>query len=483
MEKSGMDRRRAAFGAGLLTALLCGIASAQAQQNYSVPLAVEVRTSPEEPALGSPWIITFLVDYPSPSEVSVRYPPLPQSLSLESIRTGARLEGTPGTGLRRFTAIEFWLLPQKPGPIRLRPFEIAVLEKQAYVSPVISTYIQGTLTEPYCAWNVPKSLAIGETGELSLRLFNWDPAKPPPKPELLRREVPAHTILEEKPLSESDIKQGIMLRLTVIPLDGAVFTLDMFHIQLQREGAVLTVPSLSIPLVPAKKNEEKNEEKNGEKTSEEETSVPENSSVPLPPARETPPIPFPETPAPLFQPLRSGYENILRKIRNLWNEGDRAHALAELRPSERDHLVGPRFMLTRREAEQRLGFDFSPDEVWRPRSLALFSLITSLGALAFLLSKHLVISKRKISLFRAAVFATLLVIAGAAGRELAGTRSQAVLREDAPVYRIPDEAGGISAYFKEGEPARILSSSEYWINIETLDGRIGWTRKDTVILY
>ncbi|MDR2519007.1 MAG: hypothetical protein LBD13_06300 [Spirochaetaceae bacterium] len=468
-----MDRRRAAFGAGLLTTLLCGIFSAQAQQDYSVPLAVEVQTSPEEPALGSPWIITFLVDHPSPSEVSVHYPPLPQSLSLESIRTGARLERVQGTDFRRFTAIEFWLLPQKPGPIRLMPFEIAVLEKQAYVSPVISAYIQGTLTEPYWAWSVPKSLAVGEAGELSLRLFNWDPAKPPPKPELLERGVPVHTILEEKPLSESDIKQGIVLRLTVIPLNGAVFTLDALHIR--HEGAVLTVPPLSIPLVPAHKNENKNEEKTPE----------EKSSVPLMEARETPPIPFPETLAAVFPPLRPGYENILRKIRGLWDEGDRAQALAELRQRERDHLAGPCFMLTRREAEQRLGFEVSPDEVWHPRSLALFFLLISLGGLAFLgfLSQPLVISKRKIPLFRGAVFAALLVSAGAAGRTLAGTRSQAVLREDAPVYRIPDEAGGISAYFKEGEPARILSTSEYWINIETLDGRIGWARKDTIILY
>jgi hypothetical protein len=378
--------------------------------------------------------------------------------------------------------------------VLLGPFEINVPDRAPYISPVISVHIQGTaLREPYCAWTAPDFLVVGRRGELSLRLFNRDPAMPLPKPELLWRGVPVKTVVEEAPLSEADRKEGIALRLTVIPLDSggagagnmdsegsAFFTFDA--LQLRHEGVLLTVPALRIPVVPAKKEKK---EKEKEKEEKEASGARETPSAERPGAGGNPAPLFPETPLPVFPPARGGYEKALGKVRLLWDQGRRAECLAEIRRLERDTLQGPYFALSRREAERRLGFAFSADEPWRPRVLLFGSLFGSLGALVFpgLSVRRLAVSRRRIPLFQAVACAALLTGAALSGRELLTAQRQALFREDAPVYRIPDGAGGISAYLREGEPARVLSVSEYWIHIETLDGRIGWTRKDTVIFY
>jgi hypothetical protein len=243
----------------------------------------------------------------------------------------------------------------------------------------------------------------------------------------------------------------------------------------------LTVPALRIPVVPAKKEKEKEKEKEEKETS----GARETLSAERPGAGGNPAPLFPETPLPVFPLARGGYEKALGKVRLRWDAGRRAECLADLRRLERDSLLGPDFARLRREADRCRGFAVSADEPWRPQVLLLGSLFGSLGALVFpaLSVRRLAVSRRRIPLFQAAACAALLTGAALSGRELVTAQRQALFREDAPVYRIPDGAGGISAYLREGEPARVMSVSEYWIHIETLDGRIGWTRKDTVIFY
>ncbi|GHU19091.1 hypothetical protein FACS1894163_11680 [Spirochaetia bacterium] len=71
MEKPGMDRRRARLRPGLLglLALLSLCAPGLDAQEPSGPPAVVVQTSPESPAVGDLWTVTFLVDHPFPSDV------------------------------------------------------------------------------------------------------------------------------------------------------------------------------------------------------------------------------------------------------------------------------------------------------------------------------------------------------------------------------------------------------------------------------
>lgn len=502
MEKQRMDRRHVLFGSGLLS---CGILlwyllypavtmSAQIDTESgdqgradSDSLIVEVQAVPEMPALHSPWILTFLVDHPSPSEVIIRYPPLPSALSLESIRTGARMLERPGETRRRWTAIEFWFIPQRPGAISLKPFEISTPDKRSLTAP-ISGYIQGTIGEyhPYFSWGTPPhSLNIGEQGELSLYLINWDPQKPLPSGDLLRRKVPEQAILEERVIAESDRKQGVALRLGIIPLGGREFTLE--PVRIQHEGLTLEIPGISIPLITGEK-EEPPEERSGSLLSPPETP---NPSAPA----------LPEIPVQVFPLFRSDYDKALQKIRSLWNEGHIPEALAEMRLHEREHLAGPQFAVLRREAERRLGFELARDERRRPRKLFRFLFLVSLGLLILtaiwcIRNRQFLILKQKAVTFHfpwgykgiVVILIALMIIAAIGFSE--GMLYSAPDRKTGPAilkaseaYRVPDEGGGISARFSDGQPVIIRSVSDSWMYVESFDGRIGWVPRDKVMVY
>jgi hypothetical protein len=355
---------------------------------------------------------------------------------------------------------------------------------KTFLTDTISVHIQGTIREyrPYFFWeNPPRSLQIGEQEAVSLRLVNWDPEKPLPKREQLQGGTPEQMILEEQPLSESDQARGIILRLKVIPLGGQRFTLKAFR--LQYEGFNLEVPGLSIPIIPKTRE-------NPEKQREALTSSHQ--------AEEEPPVvfPFPEIAAPIFPLFRTDYEQGLASARSFWNEGLIPEALAEMRRNERDNLTGSHFAALRQEAERILGLDLTQDEPWRPRKIALGIFLGSLSLL--ILTVILPLGKRRLFLsqgksvtsrlswgYKSIVIILMVLISSALfvlvrdhGRE----NGSAVLRATT-AYRVPDAAGGASAYFGEGQPVSIHSVSDAWVYVESFDGRLGWVLRDKVIVY
>jgi hypothetical protein len=50
-------------------------------------------------------------------------------------------------------------------------------------------------------------------------------------------------------------------------------------------------------------------------------------------------------------------------------------------------------------------------------------------------------------------------------------------------YRVPDYSSGISAEFREGQPALIRARTALWVYAETYDGLSGWIPRDKVIPY
>ncbi|MDR2536538.1 MAG: hypothetical protein LBD29_10970, partial [Treponema sp.] len=398
----------------------------------------EIQTSPENPNIASPWIITFMVDHPFPAEVAVRHPPLPPALMLESIRTGSRIIES-----KRWTAVEYWFIPQRSGAITLSPFEI-ITPDHIFVTEAVSGYVQGTFREyrPEFFWiGPPASLVIGESRELVLRLINWDPRTPLPKQKLFQEEVPKQAILEDKPLSETDLEQGILLRLAVIPLGGEEFTLKTRLIQ--HEGLTLEIPGLSIPLIP--RQEQKKQAKKAPDDALIDTSPPPQSQQ----TGVLPEIGFQGFP--LFQ---ADYEKALEKIRSLWNQGQIPEALAEIRRNEREQLGGPQFIPLRREAERLLGFEITQDEPWRPRKLFIFFFIASVIILLLLCIK--IVTSCFSWGYKSIVIVLLALIGVFSFREgllnRASTRETgpAILRE-ADAYRVPEKNSPISAHFNEGQ--------------------------------
>ncbi len=50
-------------------------------------------------------------------------------------------------------------------------------------------------------------------------------------------------------------------------------------------------------------------------------------------------------------------------------------------------------------------------------------------------------------------------------------------------YRVPEESGGISGSFKDGEPGIIQAAAGDWLYIETISGKSGWVPLNKVTRY
>jgi hypothetical protein len=447
-------------------------------------LEVVLYAYPESPQVHTGWIVTLLVDYPVPGDVTVQHPPLPETLTLESIRTRPhRVKQSPESGKVQ-SMIEFWFIPQRAGTLTLGSFEVRTPDMR-YVTEPRSWNIQGETKREYrpvCSWlRPPKSLRIGEKGRVVLHLSNWDPRKPWPGTELFLKELPEGALLEAEPLHPQDREQGLVLRLEVIPVEGTEFTLKSRRILY--EGLSIEIPELRIPLIPG--------------------AVPSSLN---PTAMDTPPeaagprdgnLPFPGAAPPRFFWFRGDYEQALQGIQSLWNQGKIPEALGAMRRNERENLAGPAFALLRREAEQRLGLPLTQDEPWRPRKLYRILLGLSLGILALTFAavmfrrvreKGIVTSKipqgyKGMSMVLILGTALLLFSLAGLGKLRLGTATGQGIIRTAQAYRVPEAGGMVSASFSEGEPVRIRLVSDFWVYVESFDGRLGWVPRDRVIWY
>jgi hypothetical protein len=442
--------------------------------------ALGMTAYPESPQVHTTWIVALVVDHPAPGEVTVQHPPLPESLTVESIRTRPHQARHSLESRKVQTMVEFWFIPRQAGPLTLGAFEVHTPDTR-YLTEPSSWYIQGETKKEYhpvCSWlRPPTSLRIGEGGKAFLQLKDWDPRKPWPETELFLKELPEGALLEAEPLSPQDRDQGLVLRLGIIPLEGTAFTLKSRRIL--HEGLSIEIPELRIPLFPG--------------------TVPPS---PSPTIRDRPPaapgpkewsLPLPRTAPPRLPWLQGDYEQALQRIQILWNQGKIPEALGEMRRNERENLAGPSFALLRREAEQGLGITLTQDEPWMPRKLYYILLGLSLGIFVFTFAAVLfrrIRGKRNVTSriaqgYKGMVWILgtgllLFALAGLGRLHLAA--GQGVLRA-AQAYRVPEEAGMVSASFSEGEPVQIRSASDFWVYVESFDGRRGWVPQDKLIRY
>ncbi|MDR2798662.1 MAG: hypothetical protein LBB80_09995 [Treponema sp.] len=510
MEKPGMDRSSSRYRTGLLNRksgnilvllliLVSYLGAQEAGQEareedldqawpgtsteiQDPALGVVLYAYPESPQVHTSWIVALLVDYPVPREVTVQHPLLPETLTLESIRTMPYRAGQSPESGKVQTMVEFWFIPQRAGTLTLGPFEVRTPDTR-YLTKSSSWYIQGETKREYrpvCSWlRPPQSLRIGERGQVVLRLRDWDPRKPWPGTELFLKELPEGALLEAEPLSPQDREQGLVLRLGVIPLEGIEFTWKSRRIL--HEGLSIEIPELRIPLIPGVAPP---------------SPRPTVTDKPLAAAqyREWS---LPYTAPPKFPWFRDDYEQALKRIQSLWNQGKIPEALGEMRRNERENLAGPSFTLLRREAEQGLGLALTHDEPWRPRTVYRILLGLSLGILAFTFAaitlrrfhgKGIVTSRiaqgyKGMSMVLILGTALLLFALAGLGKLHLGTATgQGVLRA-AQAYRVPEEGGMVSASFKEGEPVQIRSVSDCWVYVESFDRRLGWVPRDKLIWY
>ncbi|MDR1030579.1 MAG: hypothetical protein LBL76_06865 [Treponema sp.] len=469
----------------MLVCLLLLVPYLGAQEAGEV-LTVEWYSHPEVPQVHTSWVVGLLVDYPVSRDITVHRPPLPGTLTLESIRTRPRRTGTDPESGNIQTMVEFWFIPHKVGPLTLGSFEVITPDKR-YVTEPRSWYIQGEEKreyQPVCSWvNPPQSLEIGERGIAALRLMDWDPQKPWPDAAFVLKELPEGALLEAEPLRGHDQEQGIVLRLGIIPLKGPEFTFKPMRIL--HEGFSLEIPEFRVQITPGVY-----------------PPFPKPKAADIPPlvaARpDTSNLPFPQAVPQVFPWFRVDYEQALYPIQNLWNQGKIPEALGAMRRNERENLAGPCFALLRREAEQTLGLPLTQDEPWRPLKLYRLLLTVSLGVLLFaLIAVLLRLGRRKHGFVTSPTFQgykgiKILLILGVGLLMFAmnglgifqpgKAAGQGVLRT-ALAYRVPEDGGGVSASFSEGQPVQIRAVSDYWVYVESFDGRLGWVARDKLIWY
>jgi hypothetical protein len=446
---------------------------------------VLVRTFPVSPLSGSAWTLSLLVEHPVPEEVKVLAPSFAGDLFPDRILKGGRIlnadgedaAGDSGRALH-WTVVEYRFIPDSPGIHTIGSFTVTSPRGETLIPP-LSLKVQDAkpLPSPYrpeIFWdNIPGTLAAGKEALLQLRVRagnSRSPAREIPRPgdlpgaALFMPPVPAGLILEAAALNDAERREGLILRLKVIPLN--ISTLSLPARTVVWEDAVFEIPALRIPVsAAASPPEAAGKTAPGAAAAREVTSTQEPAAVQAAAAEkdaagsaaaDAAAIPFPHFKPPripLPKSLVASCESLYAEANNLWDRAYRAEALAELRRNERDHPAGPLFAALRREAERSLALTGTDDEKWRPGKLGSCLVCFTLAAVLFFTALS---GGRKRRLTFAAFFLSLGLIfmynfiEGSLSR-----RPRRAIAKETVVRRVPDPAGAVTARFAEGLPVRL----------------------------
>ena len=412
---------------------------------------VLVRSSPDRPVAGSMWTLTLLIAHADPYEVDVRAPHFTGSLFLDQVIKAPRLLN-PATGqmlsvnvpleqvppeqtkaFEHWTVMEYRFLLNSPGTLSFDAFAVITPRGRTETAPFeINVSMPPGTTEIRryrLVWEgMPSSLAIGENAVFKLRVDSPDVLKEVGIHEagLFLPAVPPGHILEPLPLAFEEKSAGIALKLRLIPLAAIPFVLE--RRQVSHNNSVFEIPALRIPVTQAN-----NAEKTAKSSASQQLSETESKSKF--PALETAAAAQPR----LYQKHQSECENIYHGVKDLWESGHYADALAKLRQNERDHPAKAFFAVIRRGAEQALGFTATNDE-----------------------------KKTFLSFW--------------------GKQSRAAVLRETSVRRIPDMAGEEIALFREGQPVLLSTQSmkhHTWVQVITNDHdeSSGWVPEECIIFY
>jgi hypothetical protein len=476
------------------------------------PIEVRVETNPANPTVNNPWSVFILVNHPRTDEVSVESPEFPSSLALERIRTDTRtISSGADNQSERWTRVEFLFTPRRAESIRLEPFEVRIHERFA-LTEAMNVRVQGESSnryEPRFRWLAPPAgIRLGEMGEITLELTNWDPARRVPE-DFFRGRAPFNAILDENPperTAATAASAAAVYRYTIflIPLDHPSVKLEAFSFY--SDTYTLSVPEINIPVLPARQVTTASTTAIAGAVSEIDEIQPEDD-VPM---KHAATLPFPQEREEVFFLWRREYRLVIARVEALWDENRWAEALAVIRKSERDSPVGPSLVSIRREMEDTLGFSVTENERWQPFTVPLFSfaavglvlVFTAVFLIILRLRRHEnnhfrddgdknVTSRRRygFTVIIVCIFVLGLVFVlpeGSMGIFPAANPVRsgriAVLKRTQS-YRIPDYKGAVNDWFSEGQPATVGDFRGDWCFAETLDGRSGWVERESVINY
>lgn len=222
-------------------------------QNTETGSAVYAAISPEILTVGVPFTITLIVDYPIPENVSVITPPFTGPLSLDRfLRIPRSHQAENENSHLAQTLVEFRLIPNTGGRIVVNSFSVITPQGVTETGPLILN-IQGESAERLLVtlrfyWDgIPDQITVGERVTFTLRLNRNDSGNihsQLPPPPFFMPEVPQGVILSQSSVSAQERNDGVVLKLTLIPLAPGSFNLPARI--LHHEEIRFEIPSLRI---------------------------------------------------------------------------------------------------------------------------------------------------------------------------------------------------------------------------------------------
>ena len=469
----------------ILTLLL--ISSVYAEDTKEI---VVIETFPANPTIGILWTVVIYVDHPVPEEVTV-IAPLFESFSLESIlKIPRRKEGT----LDMQTFVEYKFIPNAAGRFVMEPFTIItpdnLIQTDRQIFNIDIHYYEQKLLSPGLVWEYTSAqIQAGDQIIIALCISNLPVFRFPPQ-EFFAMEIPPGAIFTALSVSPEERAGGIITKYSLIPLEGD------FRIparQLRYEDIVFEIPALHIRVT-------------------EYISDSMNLQAVIQEGIKTDVIigkTFPEfnysdfDSSVLYNFWKEQCEKIYFETRKLWEDGNYALALAELRRNERDHPAGVVFTHIRQKAEEIFGINNTVNESrWRKNiffTLAVFILIciVIIPAGYFLLSKntdrnHLIKKVILVCITITIIIASFYIFRYTDNRIILGfsTPDNFGITRETAVRRLADYDGEELFVFKEGQPVVILLnsgdvSSGLWVYVRTNDAdkKTGWIPAEAVVFY
>jgi hypothetical protein len=211
-------------------------------QNSGTPRII-VQSAPENPAAGSSWNLTILVEHPVPAEVDVRPPQFPAAFNQDRILKEIRFVKGDGENYEKWTALEYTFFLSSAGSFTLDAFEIVTPQGIVSTVPVTITVMGAVPVKPKLFWEkLPSRLAIGDSAVFTLKMTGWPADVPVPPSAFFLPAVPKGVIIEAIP--QTEYRAGEVLRLHCILLESGVFSLPSRR--LEYRGIVLDIPSINI---------------------------------------------------------------------------------------------------------------------------------------------------------------------------------------------------------------------------------------------
>ncbi|GMO45559.1 MAG: hypothetical protein Ta2B_26650 [Termitinemataceae bacterium] len=481
---------------------------------------VYAELSSQEIEQNVPFAITVMVNHPNPVEVRVQPPDFEDNFSMDRIRTEIVLLKNKDGITERWTSVEFLLNPLTAGNKYLGSFEVSIPGRTAATKRMrLFVNDEKSIKSGRLQWigsetwrSPPTSIMVGNMAEAALRLPDGQKGKIAPKQLPLRIEAPQNAVIEDLPVSASDIAAGIYFRIRILPLDEKEVRIAAHNFRF--EGRTLSVPALNIKVLAA------NYESNGKNTAsivsadtyagqqtdifvEDESDV--NNIPPLADLQinnelnRTPlageglsgKIPFPA-----FKILSNTFfqktlQTTAVNAKKLWDEQKYGESVAVLRKAERETLYGRVLTPLREKLEAALLLSDMPAENWHPRFLVIISFVLSIISVSMILFYFWLRIQNKYEKYIAKIFTntSVLVIwivficSLAVFFVMVPKNNNEVILKSTAAGTVPEFTQESDIYFFEGEKANARLKTDEWVYVESASGKTGWVETGKVVFY